>query len=90
MNRIIPRFKVVVKSALLLKGGLSGGAIFIAETLVGSDVHVELIVDVGIRSSYVDHAKVDEITGFFQNVGARTAFADFLIDRSIVEGEGAQ
>jgi hypothetical protein len=48
MNRIIPRLEVVIESALFLEGGLSGWAILIAETFVGTDVNVELVVDVGI------------------------------------------
>jgi hypothetical protein len=90
MNRIIPRLEVVIESALFLEGGLRGWTILIAETFVGTDVNVELVVDVGIRSTYVDHPKVDKIAGFFQHVSARTALADFLIDGSIAEGEGAQ
>ncbi len=70
MNRIIPRFKIMVQRAFLLKGGLSGGAILVAETLVGAHVNVELVVDVGIRSAHVDDAKVDQIGGFFERVNA--------------------
>jgi hypothetical protein len=59
MNRIILGLEVVIESALFLEGGLSGWTILIAETFVGTDMNMELVVHVGIRSSDVSNAEID-------------------------------
>jgi hypothetical protein len=61
MDRIIVRFEVVIKRALHLKSGLCRRTIFVEETFVGTHVNVQLVVYIGVRSTYIDHAEVNKI-----------------------------
>lgn len=78
----------MVKSTLLLKGRLSRGAILIAETLVGTNMDMQLIVEIGIRSSYIHDLEIDQVSGVFQYIRAGTSGNDFAIDNVIIEVEG--
>jgi hypothetical protein len=90
MDRIISRFEVVIERALFLKGSLVRRAKFIAEPLIRTHVNVQLVVHVGVRSAYIDHAEVDKVGGILQYISTRAILANFLINHPISEGEGAQ
>jgi hypothetical protein len=90
MDRIITRFKVVIKDALLLERGLGGRAIPVSKTLVRTYMNVQLVVQVGIRPPDIGNAEVDQIRGLFQHVCARPVLANFLVNHLIGESERAK
>jgi hypothetical protein len=89
MNGIIARFKVVIERAFLFESGLRGRAVLVPETFVGTDVNVQLIIQIDVGPAGVDHAEIYQIRGLLKHVSAGLDPAYFFIDHLIAQGERA-